>query len=537
MDPIQATPERSGSDSAGGTDSGPVVLTPIRWRDRLSPRSWWRTVRIDFAARSVRQGKTVLPLDRLEIIDLRGGVVGISDGERWICFDALGFRAPEGPLTNRRGEPKEFFGGLLRRLQSGVVEARLEQASAAPGETREIFSRTGSDPPRFDFRFMVKLDLMTIFLTAVCLAIFVGYQYYLHGRIPLKNWSDGSGGFLAVLAGLLAAYALARVSSRATFDRSGVTLRRLLLVRRVPWDRVLGVRQQGLEVELETRGRSVSLHLDVLRGRGSPLVLRRGMRPVLTPLGVRFFAWVCAQAPLREEVPVFGSRRDRFVGRIWLGVLITLNTVFFVMSRPPGLFGGRGDANPMGFQQRLVKLGARTDMAMEEQWRFLTANFLHGDVVHFGFNMFMIAILAPWLGRIFGWWRATLIYLGSGFLGNSIAQQFTAPPVFSVGASTAILGVLGAFYGAIFRRPHSVPLAVRARFRWLPVFLLITLASGMAFANIDNWAHFGGFLAGFVLAWIIPPRLPVAAAARPTPSTGPSPPVTQPAPGPPRADF
>ena len=115
--------------------------------------------------------------------------------------------------------------------------------------------------------------------------------------------------------------------------------------------------------------------------------------------------------------------------------------------------------------------------------------------------------------RIFGVWRASALYLGSGVLGNIIAQclQLQMGTLneshVSIGASTAVLGVIGSLLGGIYRRPYTAPLAVRARFRWaIPVVVLLTLSMGAAIPLTDNAAHLGGFLAGFALALIIPPR-------------------------------
>ena len=127
--------------------------------------------------------------------------------------------------------------------------------------------------------------------------------------------------------------------------------------------------------------------------------------------------------------------------------------------------------------------------------------------------MLVLAAVAPWLGRIFGWVRGTILYVGSGVLGNLLAElgaRFLTGgdrPQIAVGASTAILGIIGCLLGAIYRRPLSVPLAARARFRWaIPVMVLLTIGMGLTIQFIDNGAHIGGFVAGFTLAFLIPPK-------------------------------
>jgi rhomboid protease GluP len=132
--------------------------------------------------------------------------------------------------------------------------------------------------------------------------------------------------------------------------------------------------------------------------------------------------------------------------------------------------------------------------------------------------MLALAVLGPWIGWIFGWWRGVGLYLASGVLGNLIAQLLPqllprgsesdgGMPGPSVGASTAILGLLGALLAVTYRRPERIPLAARARFRWaIPLTFLLTLGLGLVIRPLDNGAHLGGFVAGLALAWWLPPR-------------------------------
>jgi rhomboid protease GluP len=162
------------------------------------------------------------------------------------------------------------------------------------------------------------------------------------------------------------------------------------------------------------------------------------------------------------------------------------------------------------FRERLIALGARTSRWHHEPWRLLTSLFLHGSVTHLLFNMFMLAVLGQWVGRIFGWGRALGLYLAGGILGNIIGEAIGRPggaDVPAVGASTAILALLGALLGATYWSPERVPLAARIRFRWaIPMVLLLTLGLGIVVPVVDNGAHLGGFIAGLALAAVVPGR-------------------------------
>ena len=98
------------------------------------------------------------------------------------------------------------------------------------------------------------------------------------------------------------------------------------------------------------------------------------------------------------------------------------------------------------FNERLIEFGARTHYSFEEPWRFLAALFLHGNVPHLAMNMICLVLVAPWLGRVFGWFRGLVLYIGSGNLGNVLAQVMqlylvpAADPetIVSVGASPPV---------------------------------------------------------------------------------------------------
>ncbi|MBI4582642.1 MAG: rhomboid family intramembrane serine protease [Planctomycetes bacterium] len=467
-------------------------------------------VTIDFARKEVRGGRVAIPFSRVRFLDLRAGVFGLSDGRSWICFDLLRYRGPGGPLQRVDGSLSLEFVQVLYDLEQAIFKETSGSAGAAAGALEP-----------FDFRYAVRIDSFSIVLGLLGVGGFLVYEEYLHQELPVSI-----AGTLYLLGLLALAYGwllLWRRSSSIRFDGAGIARRRLFRRRFYPWSEVSGLRHQGIELEIEGRGFRIPLHLDILKAAGSPLLLRRGIQPVLTPLGSQFLRWIKKKSPERQELPVWGSSGDRLRSRLWIGALVALNTACFLISGPLDLAAKNSSGE--AFRDRLIALGARTEDSFHEPWRFLASLFLHGDAVHLALNMLVLAVIAPWLGRIFGWWRAGLLYLGSGLLGNVFAQATgdylnslwtifldpaeTAARPISIGSSTAIMGIIGSLLGAVYCRPHSLPLVVRARFRWaIPVMVLLTLGMGLlAIKYIDNAGHLGGFLAGLGLAFAIPPRL------------------------------
>jgi len=147
------------------------------------------------------------------------------------------------------------------------------------------------------------------------------------------------------------------------------------------------------------------------------------------------------------------------------------------------------------------------DLIIQGQlWRLLTPMFLHGSVLHIGFNMYALVIIGSELERRFGHWRFLLLYFLGSFGGNVFS--FLLSPNASLGASTAIFGLLGAemvffyqnrkLFGAGARRALQNVITVAA------INFLIGLSPG-----IDNWGHLGGLVAGLIFTWFGGPKLNV----------------------------
>lgn len=137
-----------------------------------------------------------------------------------------------------------------------------------------------------------------------------------------------------------------------------------------------------------------------------------------------------------------------------------------------------------------------------ELWRFLTPVLLHASVPHILFNMYALIAFGAGLERHFGHWRFLILYLLAGFTGNVLS--FLLSSGYSVGASTAIFGLVGAegiflvqnrgLFGAQFGRAIGNVVFIVA------VNLFLGLTPG-----IDNWGHVGGLLGGLVFTWFAGP--------------------------------
>jgi rhomboid protease GluP len=139
-------------------------------------------------------------------------------------------------------------------------------------------------------------------------------------------------------------------------------------------------------------------------------------------------------------------------------------------------------------------------------WRLITPMFLHGSILHLGFNMYALYIFGPGLERHYGHWRFLLLYFLSGFAGNVMSFLFSASP--SLGSSTAIFGLLGAEGVFLYQNRGIFGSTAQRALGNIITIAVINLVIGLS-PGIDNWGHIGGLLGGTLFAWSAGPRLRV----------------------------
>ena len=138
------------------------------------------------------------------------------------------------------------------------------------------------------------------------------------------------------------------------------------------------------------------------------------------------------------------------------------------------------------------------------QWyRLITAMFLHGGLIHIGFNMMALMQLGPALEELYGSSRYFFLYIFTGAFGF-LASSFAGHN--SLGASGGLLGLVGAMLAITTKRGGAYMRELRSRLVSSVVLLFVLGFMGM---GIDNWAHGAGLAAGFVLGKIFTDRQPM----------------------------
>ena len=160
----------------------------------------------------------------------------------------------------------------------------------------------------------------------------------------------------------------------------------------------------------------------------------------------------------------------------------------------------------------LTRMGASLPLAgyfeqpgnLAQPWRFVTAIFLHGSLMHIGFNMWVLMDIGPQIEELYGSARYLFIYVVTGIGGYVLSSSLGGHP--SVGGSGALLGVIGVLLALTMNRQSAGMRMLRGQLiRWL-IYLLVW---GLVFPGIDNYAHFGGLVTGFALGKLMIDRPPV----------------------------
>ncbi|MEG1992848.1 MAG: rhomboid family intramembrane serine protease [Acetivibrio sp.] len=138
-----------------------------------------------------------------------------------------------------------------------------------------------------------------------------------------------------------------------------------------------------------------------------------------------------------------------------------------------------------------------------DYYRLLTSMFLHFGTAHIFNNMLVLWFIGGSLEKLIGHIRFIFLYFLSGILAGITSigyNMFIGNTPVSAGASGAIFGVAGALLYVILINRGKAPGLTRNQ---MLVFVFLTLYSGLTSQGVDNAAHIGGFISGFLLAVIL----------------------------------
>ncbi len=156
----------------------------------------------------------------------------------------------------------------------------------------------------------------------------------------------------------------------------------------------------------------------------------------------------------------------------------------------------------------IIRWGAlwRPAVHAGEWWRLLTVLFLHEGWLHLLVNAYALFMLGRFCEEVFGPLRFFVTYVVGGLAGAAASTLNAQQPGLSVGASGAIMGLLGALIVVLILRRGAWPEAWRRALLWNLVLLgAIQIFIGFQLAIVDNAAHIGGTIGGAAAALVVAP--------------------------------
>ncbi len=197
--------------------------------------------------------------------------------------------------------------------------------------------------------------------------------------------------------------------------------------------------------------------------------------------------------------------------RLWqspeelIRLLIGINIAMFVASLLLNPRGATMSMSPFHFlspdNRSLLLLGASGTVpinALGRWWSLITANYLHGGLLHIVFNMIALYQLGPLVIREYGAARMLLIYSLGGVGGYFLSYLAGVP--FTIGASAAVCALIGAvlYYGKSRGGVYGQELFSQVGGWAVGIFVF-----GLLVPGINNWAHGGGMATGAALGLLL----------------------------------
>ncbi len=185
--------------------------------------------------------------------------------------------------------------------------------------------------------------------------------------------------------------------------------------------------------------------------------------------------------------------------------IIAANVVMFILSIIIDPRLGSLNFSPFNFlspsNQSLFVLGSTGTIPvfqLHRWWSLIAANYLHGGLLHIGFNMLAFYQLAPLVIQEFGTNRMIILYTLGGIVGFFISTL--AGVQLTIGASAAICSLIGAllYYGKSRGGIYGQNI-----FSQIGGWAIGIGLFGFLVPGINNWGHGGGMLAGALLGYLL----------------------------------
>ena len=179
---------------------------------------------------------------------------------------------------------------------------------------------------------------------------------------------------------------------------------------------------------------------------------------------------------------------------------LIINLILYLFTRP--------DLNPNfpynNISESLI-LFLPESVETQQWWRLLTTTFLHGSLIHFLSNMFMLIIFGYMVEPYFNSLKLSFIYLGAGIAGMVIVTMNHSPGTLSItlGASGSTMSLMGAYIAVLLKQNSRSSVKLRRQqLAFLFILILFQSRIDLISPQISFTAHISGLVFGLISAYI-----------------------------------
>lgn len=179
-------------------------------------------------------------------------------------------------------------------------------------------------------------------------------------------------------------------------------------------------------------------------------------------------------------------------------IIIIINLVMTILV----IFNGGFGAN------NLVKWGAIFPPLIKENgeyYRIITAMILHGSIIHFLMNAYVLFYIGGNLEQLLGPIRYLLVYIVSGIISSLFVVYLGEPNVVTIGASGAIFGVMGSLFMLTIKRDYWFK---EHGIKSIRNLMIMNLIITFIIPNVSVYGHLGGLISGLLLFYVDTPENP-----------------------------
>ena len=214
----------------------------------------------------------------------------------------------------------------------------------------------------------------------------------------------------------------------------------------------------------------------------------------MTQASVGFHCPECLRSGKQQVI----NSRSMYANPVLTMGLIAVNVLVFLIGQ------GSGSADRIGrgvndVWRDYALFGPEIDLS-NEWWRIISGGFIHADLLHIGFNMYLLYMLGRQLESVMGNVDFFLLYFG-GLVGGSFGALLLTPNALTGGASGAVFGLMGGYIVFLLSRGLGSQIFAGGLGGIGGLVIINVLFSFRGGVSLGG--HLGGLVAGSLLAFVL----------------------------------